>query len=137
MGSAVAFSAEGVTVQSASQMPHALEYSLLVGRPASDHAEDLAVGNGGATNEGPLATRPGLKGVPQQAEEVAVARDLALAQLTGQWHLAYVSTARSVDQVCRAKETGIKVTPVRVNPPLRGSVLITICQGSVVRRDGV
>jgi dihydroorotase len=62
-------------------------------------------------HEGPLATVLGLKGIPREAEEIAVARDLALARLTGgRLHLAHLSTAGAVEQVRRARASGVRVT---------------------------
>ena len=108
---AVAFSDDGRAVRSASLMRHALEYSLLVERPISSHAQDPDLAEGGVMHEGPLATVLGLKGIPREAEEIAVARDLALARLTGgRLHLAHLSTASAVDQVRRAKAAGVRVT---------------------------
>jgi dihydroorotase len=92
-------------------MRHALEYTLLVERPVSSHAEDADLVDGGVMHEGPLATVLGLKGIPREAEEIAVARDLALARLTGgRLHLAHLSTAGAVEQVRRAKAAGVHVT---------------------------
>ncbi len=111
LAGAVAFSDDGAMVKTAGLMRRALEYSLLVGKPISDHAEDAELANGGVMNEGALATELGLKGVPHEAEDVAVARDLALARLTGgRLHLAHLSTAGAVDQVRRAKAAGARVT---------------------------
>jgi len=108
---AVAFSDDGRAVRSASLMRHALEYSLLVERPISSHAQDPDLVDGGVMHEGPLATVLGLKGIPREAEEVFVARDLALAGLTGgRLHLAHLSTAAAVDLVRRAKAAGVRVT---------------------------
>ena len=108
---AVAFSDDGRAIRSASLMRHALEYSLLVERPISSHAQDPDLADGGVMHEGPLATVLGLKGIPREAEEIAVARDLALARLTGgRLHLAHLSTAGAVDQVRRAKAAGVRVT---------------------------
>ncbi|HLZ29710.1 MAG TPA: dihydroorotase [Chloroflexota bacterium] len=108
---AVAFSDDGRAIRSASLMRHALEYSLLVERPISSHAQDADLAEGGVMHEGPLATVLGLKGIPREAEEIAVARDLALARLTGgRLHLAHLSTAGAVDQVRRAKAAGVRVT---------------------------
>jgi dihydroorotase len=92
-------------------MRHALEYTLLVDRPVASHAEDHDLVDGGVMHEGPLATVLGLKGIPREAEEIAVARDLALARLTGGYlHLAHLSTAGAVDQVRRAKAAGVRVS---------------------------
>jgi dihydroorotase len=108
---AVAFSDSDRTVGSASLMRHALEYSLLVERPIASHAEEADLVDGGVMHEGALATVLGLKGIPREAEEIAVARDLALAQLTGgRLHLAHLSTARAVEQVRLAKARGVRVT---------------------------
>jgi dihydroorotase len=108
---AIAFSDDGRAVRSASLMRHALEYSLLVERPISSHAEDPDLVDGGVMHEGPLATVLGLKGVPREAEEIAVGRDLALARLTGgRLHLAHLSTAGAVEQVRRARAAGVRVT---------------------------
>ena len=108
---AIAFSDDGRAVRSASLMRHALEYSLLVERPISSHAADPDLVDGGVMHEGPLATVLGLKGVPREAEEIAVARDLALARLTGgRLHLAHLSTGGAVEQVRRAKASGVRVT---------------------------
>ena len=108
---AIAFSDDGRAVRSASLMRHALEYSLLVERPISSHAEDQELVDGGVMHEGALATVLGLKGIPREAEEVAVARDLALARLTGgRLHLAHLSTAGAVEQVRRARQSGVRVT---------------------------
>jgi dihydroorotase len=108
---AIAFSDADRPIRSASLMRHALEYTLLVERPIASCALDPDLADGGVMNEGPLATLLGLKGVPAEAEEVAVARDLALARLTGgQLHLARLSTAGAVEQVRRAKAAGLRVT---------------------------
>jgi dihydroorotase len=108
---AVAFSDADRNLRSASLMRHALEYSLLTNRPISNHAQDVELAEGGVMHEGGLATRLGLKGVPREAEEIAVARDLALARLTGgRLHLAHLSTAGGVELVRRAKTEGVRVT---------------------------
>jgi dihydroorotase len=108
---AIAFSDSDRPVKSASLMRHALEYSLLVERPIASHAEEADLADGGVMHEGPLATVLGLKGIAREAEEIAVARDLALAQLTGgRLHLAHLSTAGAVEQVRGAKARGVRVT---------------------------
>ncbi|MBV9577099.1 MAG: dihydroorotase [Chloroflexi bacterium] len=108
---AIAFSDSDRPVRSASLMRHALEYSLLVDRPIASHAEESDLVDGGVMHEGALATVLGLKGIPREAEEIAVARDLALAQLTGgRLHLAHLSTAGAVEQVRHAKARGVRVT---------------------------
>jgi dihydroorotase len=108
---AVAFSDAARSIRSASLMRHALEYSLLVERPIVSHAQDPDLVDGGVMHEGAVATVLGLKGIPREAEEVAVARDLALARLTGgRLHLAHLTTAGAVEQVRRARAAGVRVT---------------------------
>ncbi|MBV9547437.1 MAG: dihydroorotase [Chloroflexi bacterium] len=108
---AVAFSDSERPVKSSRLMRHALEYSLLVERPIASHAEDADLSDDGLVHEGALATVLGLKGIPREAEEIAVSRDLALANLTGGWlHLSHLSTAGAVEQVHRAKAAGVHVT---------------------------
>jgi len=108
---AMAFSDSDRPVRSASLMRHALEYSLLVERPIASHAEESDLVDGGVMHEGALATVLGLKGIPREAEEIAVARDLALARLTGgRLHLAHLSTAGAVEQVRLARARGVRVT---------------------------
>ncbi len=145
---AVAFSDSAKPVRSASLMRHALEYTLLVERPIVSHALEPELADGGVMHEGAVATVLGLKGVPRESEEVAVARDQALAKLTGgRLHLAHLTTAGAVEQVRRAKTAGVRVTAevtphhlvltdsavagigngraydtnARVDPPLRGA----------------
>ena len=108
---AVAFSDDGRQVATSRLMRHGLEYTLLVERPISDHCEDADLARGTVMNEGRVSAVLGLPGVPPEAEEIAVARDLALARLTGGWlHLAHVSTASAVRLLARAKDEGIRVT---------------------------
>ncbi len=107
---AVAFSDDGSPVADARLFRHALEYVRATGRVISEHPQDLSLGVG-VMHEGKVSADLGLPGVPAAAEEVAVARDLALAKLTGaRLHLAHVSTAGSVELVRRAKATGVAVT---------------------------
>jgi dihydroorotase len=92
-------------------MRNALEYARMFDRPIVEHAEDPALSAGGVMNEGPVATRLGLKGWPSAAEDVIVARDLQLAELTGgRLHVAHLSTARGVELVAEAKARGVRVT---------------------------
>lgn len=79
--------------------------------PISVHEEDRYLAAGGVMNEGPTALRLGLKGIPNAAEEVMVARDLALARLTGgRLHIAHVSTKEAVALIRQAKAEGLAVT---------------------------
>ncbi|MBI4498807.1 MAG: dihydroorotase [Chloroflexi bacterium] len=107
----VAFSDDGHPVADAAVMRHALEYTLALGRPIIDHCEDPALAHGAGMHEGVVSSRLGLRGMPAAAEEVMVARNLILAELTGaRLHLAHVSTAGSVDLIRRAKARGLPVT---------------------------
>ncbi len=136
----IAFSDDGGPVGDSSLMRRALEYSRDSGLPITDHCEDLTLSQGGVMNEGSVATRLGLKGIPAAAEEGMVARDIELARSTGgRLHIAHVSTAGSVELIRRAKDRGVSVTAevtphhltlteemvagydtnAKVNPPLR------------------
>jgi len=107
----VGFSDDGKPVANSLVMRHALEYSRLVARPIIQHSEDPDLAQGGVMNEGAVSSRLGLKGMPAAAEVAMVARDLALAELTGGWlHVAHVSAAESVELIRRAKQKGIHVT---------------------------
>ncbi|MBF0506066.1 MAG: dihydroorotase [Nitrospirae bacterium] len=135
-----AFSDDGRPVMSSIMMRRALAYSRVFGVPVISHCEDLALADDGVMNESALATTLGLKGIPSAAEEVMVARDIILAELTGgRLHLAHISTEGSVRLIRLAKERGIRVTAetcphyfslteeavngydtnAKVNPPLR------------------
>jgi dihydroorotase len=137
---AVAFSDDGSPVTSSHLMRQALEVSRSLDTPIIDHCEDTSLTGGGMMNEGALAHKLGLKGIPASAEEKIIARDLALAEQTGgHIHIAHVSTAGSVALIHQAKERGIRVTAeatphhltlteervtgydtsAKVNPPLR------------------
>jgi dihydroorotase len=107
----IAFSDDGNSVADSRLMRHAMEYSRLFDLPLIDHCEDTSLTEGGVMNEGWIATRLGLRGLPAAAEEIVLARDLFLAELTGaRLHIAHVSTAGSVELLRRAKEKGVKVT---------------------------
>jgi len=108
---AVAVSDDGRPVATAHLMRTALEYALTFGIPVIDHCEDVSLSSGGAMHEGLVSTRLGLKGIPRSAEDVIVARDLQLAELTGgHVHLAHCSTAGAVAMVRTAKSRGVRVT---------------------------
>ncbi|MCL4464618.1 MAG: dihydroorotase [Chloroflexi bacterium] len=108
---AVGFSDDGNPVASNTLLRNALAYSRMLRLPIMDHCEDPELTKGGQMNEGPVATRLGLKGTPAAAEEVLVARDVALAELTGGWaHICHISTARAVAIVRDAKARGVRVT---------------------------
>jgi len=139
---AVAFSDDGDAVRDARLMRHALEYSRHLGVPLSVHEEDADLIEGGVMHEGYVSTELGLRGRPAQAEEVLVARDLVLAEMTGgHLHVGHVSSAGTVELIRRAKERGVHVTAevtphhlvlehealrsydpnLKVNPPIRSA----------------
>jgi len=136
----VGYSDDGDPVRDSHLMRQALDYGRALDLPIIDHCEDNALTEGGVMNEGAVSTRLGLHGIPAIAEEIMVARDLVLAQVTGaRLHIAHVSTEGSVDLIRRAKDRGVlvtaEVTPhhltlseeevsdhntnAKVNPPLR------------------
>ena len=107
----VAISDDGQPVMSSQVMRRAMEYALAFDLPVIDHCEDLHLTEDGCMNEGIVSTQLGLPGIPAAAEEIMVARNLALAELTGaHLHLAHLSTAGSVRMVREAKVRGIRVT---------------------------
>jgi dihydroorotase len=137
---AVAFSDDGVPVMNSGLMRRALEYACSIGVPIISHCEDTGLSAGGVMNEGIISTKLGLQGVPAVAEDVMVARDIAIADFTNTAvHIAHVSTAGSVRLIREAKRRGIRVTAetaphyfsltddvlreydtcAKVNPPLR------------------
>ncbi len=107
----VAISDDGRPVMNSLVMRRALEYAKAFDIPVVDHCEDLHLTDGGCMNEGLVSTELGIPGIPHASEEVMVARNLALAALTGvHVHLAHLSTARSVDLVRHAKAQGLPVS---------------------------
>jgi len=108
---AVAFSDDGYPVQSAQLMRSALEYARTFGVPVAEHCEDMSLAHGGSMNEGAISARLGLKGIPGEAEEIYVIRDILLAKRTGgHIHMCHLSTKGSVELVRWGKERGINVT---------------------------
>jgi dihydroorotase len=108
---AVAVSDDGHPIMSSHLMRTALEYARTFGIPVADHCEDMPLAAGGAMHEGIVSTRLGLKGIPAAAEEIHVARDIILAELTGgHVHLCHMSTRGSVELIRRAKHKGLRVT---------------------------
>ncbi|HYR01722.1 MAG TPA: dihydroorotase [Syntrophobacteria bacterium] len=137
---AVAFSDDGKSVMNSGLTRRALEYAHTLGMPVISHCEDMDLAAGGAANEGVVATRLGLRGIPNIAEDLMVGRDIAIAEYTGTAvHIAHVSTAGAVELIREAKRRGVKVTAeaaphhftltdealknydtnAKVNPPLR------------------
>jgi dihydroorotase len=108
---AVAFSDDGRPVESAHLMRTALEYARTFNVPVAEHCEDMSLARGGSMNEGVVSTRLGLKGIPGEAEEIYVIRDILLAKRTGgHIHLCHLSTRGSVELVRWGKERGVNVT---------------------------
>lgn len=106
-----ACSDDGRPIASSRLMRQALDYSRAFGVLIIDHCEDTTLSEGGQINEGTIATRLGLPGIPAAVEETIIARDLLLAELTGaRLHIAHASTKGSVDLIRRAKDRGVKVT---------------------------
>ena len=104
----VAFSDDGRPVMDSLLMRRALEYSRIRQALIISHAEDMSLAAGGVMNEGLLSITLGLKGIPAQAEEIMISRDIALAELTGgRLHIAHVSTAGSVELLRQAKKRGV------------------------------
>ncbi|MFH1438802.1 MAG: dihydroorotase [Pseudomonadota bacterium] len=137
---AVAFSDDGSSVPCSAVMRRALEYASSFDALIIEHAQDADMTMGGVSHEGEVGTRAGLGGMPAEAEEIIVARDIILARMTGaRLHIAHVSTPRSVELIRRAKDEGIRVTAevtphhlllndavtadydtnTKVNPPIR------------------
>lgn len=107
----VAISDDGVPVMNSLVMRRAMEYASAFHLPVIDHCEDSLLSRGGSMHEGAVSTELGIPGIPKAAEEVMVARNIALAELTGaRLHLPHVSTLGSVRMVREAKGRGIPVT---------------------------
>ncbi len=136
----VAFSDDGQPVMNSLIMRRALEYSKAFNVPIISHCEDLTLSEDGVMNEGLMSVTLGLKGIPAEAEQIMIFRDILLAELTGgKLHIAHVSTEGSVGLIRNAKKRGVNVTAetcphyfsltedavkgydtnAKVNPPLR------------------
>jgi dihydroorotase len=108
---AVAVTDDGRPVPGAGIMRLALEYALTFDLPVAVHEEELELSRGGSMNDGVVATRLGLTGIPNAAEDVMIARDLMLAELTGaRLHIQHVSTRRGVEMIRAARARGVRVT---------------------------
>ena len=136
---AVGFSDDGRPVPTAGMMQRAMLEAQIVGAPLLSHSEDLSLVRGGIMNAGDIANRLGVRGIDRAAEEVATAREVALAAGGLPVHICHVSTAESVAIIRDAKRRGIPVTcetaphyfsltddlllsrnaNYRMNPPLR------------------
>jgi dihydroorotase len=152
---AVAVSDDGKPVASAHLMRTALEYAQSFGIPVIDHCEEPTLASGGSMHEGIVSARLGVKGIPAEAEEVMVARDILLARLTGgHVHLAHMSTRGSAELIRWGKAQGVRVTAevtphhltltenacdgydthAKMNPPLRTAEDLEALREAV--RDG-
>jgi dihydroorotase len=139
---AVCVTDDGKPVMNAGLLRMALEYSRSFDLPVALHEEELTLSRGGSMNEGIIATRLGLTGIPNAAEDVMIARDLMLAELTGaRLHVQHVATRGGVELIRAAKAKGVRVTAegsphhftltdeavewydtnAKMNPPLRSA----------------
>ena len=107
----VGFSDDGDPVESSHILRQALTYAIDLDLPLINHAEDRTLGRSWDMNEGAVATRLGLRGLPMSSESAMIGRDIELARLTGgKLHVPHVSTAESVELIRRAKDDGLRVT---------------------------
>jgi dihydroorotase len=108
---AVAISDDGLPVMNARVMRRAMEFARSYDLPVIEHCEDLNLSAGGDMHEGAQSVRWGLRGIPAASEDVMVARDLLLAQLTGaRYHVAHISTRHAIAMVEHARRAGLPVT---------------------------
>lgn len=147
------FTDDGTGVQDGALMRRALDYARGLGVVLAQHCEDEDLARGGAMHEGAWSSRLGIPGVTSVAEEAMVARDIALARLTGaRLHFLHLSTVGSVDLVRRAKAEGVAVTAeaaphhlvltdaacasydptFKVNPPLRTDADVAALRAGLV-----
>ncbi|MCX8083518.1 MAG: dihydroorotase [Calditerrivibrio sp.] len=108
---AIAFSDDGKPVMNSEVMRRAAEYVKGVGGIIFSHSEDKDLAGKGVINDGKISTITGLKGIPAEAEEIIVARDILISKLTGaHFHFCHVSTKGSVELIRFAKEKGLNIT---------------------------
>ncbi|NDG84802.1 MAG: dihydroorotase [Proteobacteria bacterium] len=106
-----ALSDDGFPVMNSAVMKRAMEYAQMFDLPVISHAEDLNLSKGAPITDGAVSSLLGLPGNPNASEEIMVAREVALARLTGaRVHIAHLSTREGVEVVRRAKDAGLKVT---------------------------
>lgn len=107
----VAYSDDGRPVTNSELMRRAFEYSRMFGLPCIQHSEVLDLTEGGCMHEGRVSMELGLKGMPTEAEDIMVYRDIALLEKTGgRLHVAHISSGNAVDLVRTAKSRGLPVT---------------------------
>ena len=152
-GGAVAFTDDGAPVASAALMRRALQYASMFDRVIMQHCQVPELTEGGVMNEGFESMRLGIPGMPAAGEDIMVARDIRLAEITGgRLHIQHISTARSVELVREGKARGIKVTAeacphhftltdeclrtfdsnFKMNPPLRTQADVEAVIGGLV-----
>ncbi len=108
---AVAISDDGRPVMNSRVMRRAMEIAASFDIPVIDHCEDLNLSAGGEMHEGLASLRLGLRGIPACSEDVMVARDILLAEVTGaRFHVAHLSTTNAIAMVAEAKRRGLRVT---------------------------
>jgi len=108
---AIAISDDGLPVMNSRVMRRAMEFARSYDLPIIQHCEDLNLSAGGDMHEGAQSVRWGLRGIPAASEDVMVARDLVLAQVTGaRYHVAHISTSNAVAMVAFARRQGLPVT---------------------------
>ncbi len=150
---AVAVSDDGRPVWDTGLLRRTMEYIRAFDIPYFSHSEDLGLSAGGVMNEGPVSTALGLRGIPNAAEDTAVARDCIVAELTGgQLHVLHVSTRGAVEIIRAAKARGVgvtaEVTPhhlaltdeavrgyrteAKMNPPLRAAADVQALRDALV-----
>ncbi|MDD5618658.1 MAG: dihydroorotase [Candidatus Omnitrophica bacterium] len=136
----LAISEDGMSVENSHLMRRAMEYAKMVGLLAISHCEDKSLSASGLMHEDIVATKLGLKGIPDICETIMVARDIELARFTkSKLHFAHISAARSLELIRRAKKDGVNITAetcphyialndeavktfntnTKINPPLR------------------
>lgn len=149
---AAGISDDGMPVIDSGLMRRALEYVTMADRPVMSHCEDRSLSRDGVMHEGRMSTVLGLKGIPGRSEDIAVARDIMLADLTGsRLHVCHVSTAESMGLIKQAKQKGVRVTcevtphhftltneavknydpNTKMNPPLRDSTDMTALRQAI------
>jgi len=153
----VAVTDDGLCVQSNEIMRRAVEYAHMFGLPVMDHCQDASLTEGAVMNEGEWSLKLGLRGWPKAAEDIIVARNVLLAQLTGAHiHMQHISSSTSVEILRSAKRRGIPVsgeasphhiefpdaslqkydTVYKMNPPLRTdedreALIEGLCDGTI------
>lgn len=150
---AVACSDDGSSIEDSELMRRALEYCLMFDKPILCHEESAPLAKGGVMHEGLVSTVLGLRGIPAEAEDVMVTRDLALAESVGaRLHVMHVSSKGAIAAIRRAKARGVRVTAevaphhltltdeslrsfdsnFKMNPPLRDREHVDACIAGLV-----